>query len=343
MSFPGTYNINYYYGDTYEFRVYPKNSSGAAFNLDNFDTVKFIVAPTRGALVADQVSCYAAVSSDGTNILCAIRPSDALNLDSTLQYVYDVEISKSSGDPYDLVYTLLTGNLTITRDVTIPESPTSDPIPNNPTALVIGTITDTTIEASWTAPAEGGTQTGYKLAIIPYTAVQENLETAIENATVTIPSALTSYTFFGLTENTEYSLLILSTNATGDALYSSVLTNENAVKTADNPLTQDPDFLVTNDGTTSYLIDGVANDTITVIRGETYNISVNAPGHPFWIQTSPAPYNSENVYSIGIANNGAEAGIISWTVAEATPNTLFYVCQNHSSMSGTIVVIDGGS
>jgi hypothetical protein len=343
MSFPGTYNINYYYGDTYEFRVYPKNSNGSAFNLDNFDTVKFIVAPTRGAVLADQVSCYAAVSSDGTNVLCAIRPSDALKLDSTLQYVYDVEISRSSGDPYDIVYTLLTGNLTITRDVTIPESITSDPIPNNPTNLVVGTITDTTIQVSWTAPIEGGVQTGYKVAIIPYTTNQETLEDAIENSTVTITADQTNYTFFGLTENTQYSVLILAKNDTGDALYSSVLTNDSPISTADNPNTLDPDFIVTNDGNSAFLIDGVANDSITVIRGETYNFSISATGHPFWIQTTPAPYNASSVYSLGISNNGTEMGILSWTVDQLAPNTLFYVCENHSVMSGTISVIDGGS
>lgn len=342
MAFPGTYNINYYYGDTYEFNVIPKKTDGSSFGLTTTEwSAKFTIAPTRGAALADQISCYAIIQ-DSSTIRCAIRPEDALNLDSSIQYVYDVEISKAA-EPFDIVYTVLTGNLTITRDITTPESGAPEPIPNNPTDLVIGTITDTTIPVSWTAPAEGGAVTDYKVAIIPFTTDSATLESAIENATVTISADQTSYTFFGLTENTDYSVLILSINDTGEALYSSVLTNTNAITTADNPATTEPDFFVTNDGTSAYLIDGVSNDTITVVRGQTYTISVNASGHPFWIQTVPAPYDSGNVYSVGIANNGTDLGTITWTVANDAPDTLFYACQFHSSMGGIIDVIDGSS
>lgn len=342
MTFPATYNISYYYGDTFEFRVYPKNANGNPFNLENFDTAKFIIAPERGAALADQITCYSVIDKNQGYIDCAIRPTDATSLNSSTQYVYDVEITQTKS-PYDLVYTLLTGNITITRDVTIPESGAPEPIPNNPTNLVIGTTTDTTIQASWTAPTDGGQVTAYKLAVIPYTTDSATLESAIENSTTTISSTSTSYTFFGLTENTDYSLLILGTNDTGDASYSTVLTNSSPATTADNPNTVEPDFFVTNDGSSAYLIDGVSNDTITVMRGETYTINVNATGHPFWIQTDPAPYDANAVYSEGIANNGTENGNITWTVAQSAPDTLFYACQFHSSMGGIISVIDGGS
>jgi len=33
MAFPGTYNISYYKGDTYEFRIYPKTADGDVFDL----------------------------------------------------------------------------------------------------------------------------------------------------------------------------------------------------------------------------------------------------------------------------------------------------------------------
>ena len=37
MAFPGTLNINYYKGDTYEFNIYPKKSTdGSAFDLTSF-------------------------------------------------------------------------------------------------------------------------------------------------------------------------------------------------------------------------------------------------------------------------------------------------------------------
>jgi len=285
MTFPGTYNINYYYGDTFEFRVYPKNANGSVFTLDTFDEAKFTLAPTRGADLNDQIPCYAVIDANSTNILCAISPNDALQLDPTKQYVYDVEIKKAA-EPYDIVYTLLTGNVNITQDVTLPTTSSAEEIPDNPTNLVTGTVTDTTISVSWTAPTTGGNVSNYKLAIIEYTEDNATLESAIADATTTISSSNTSYTFVGLNENTNYSVLILSTNATGDASYSSVLTNELPITTEDDPNTQEPDFIITNDGTSAYVIDGQNNPDISVMRGQTYLLDVNASGHPFWIQTT---------------------------------------------------------
>jgi hypothetical protein len=42
---------------------------------------------------------------------------------------------------------------------------------------------------------------------------------------------------------------------------------------------------ITNSGSGSYIINGNNNPTLTVIRGMKYIFSVNASGHPFWIQT----------------------------------------------------------
>ena len=77
-----------------------------------------------------------------------------------------------------------------------------------------------------------------------------------------------------------------------------------------------------------------------MIRGLTYVFSVNASGHPFWIQTSDGGYNSSNVYNTGITNNGTQSGNIRWVVDNTTPSTLFYVCEYHSSMQGQINIVD---
>jgi plastocyanin len=99
-------------------------------------------------------------------------------------------------------------------------------------------------------------------------------------------------------------------------------------------------FLVTNSGSGSYTIDGVVtNPTITVVRGYTYYFTVNASGHPFWLQTTVGAYNAGNTYSTGVTNGGDDVGLIAFTVAAGAPNTLYYVCQYHSSMNGTITVI----
>lgn len=119
MSFPGTYNFSYYKGDTLEFRVYPKDSSGSAFDLTGYDNLTspiFTIATSRGA--ESTTSAYAEIVGSGTSayILCTIRPEDGDELNAGTQYVYDVEINKT-GDNYDFIYTILTGNITVTEQV----------------------------------------------------------------------------------------------------------------------------------------------------------------------------------------------------------------------------------
>jgi hypothetical protein len=99
-------------------------------------------------------------------------------------------------------------------------------------------------------------------------------------------------------------------------------------------------YQVTNSGSGAYVINSVNNQTITLIRGLTYVFSINASGHPFWIQTSDGEYSSSNIYNTGITNNGTQNENITWVISNDAPNTLYYVCQYHSSMQGTINIID---
>jgi hypothetical protein len=99
-------------------------------------------------------------------------------------------------------------------------------------------------------------------------------------------------------------------------------------------------FSVTADGVSNYIIDGVGGDpTITVVRGFTYFFTVNASGHPFWLQTASGAYNSALTYSTGVTNGGVQTGILQFTVPVGAPSTLYYICQNHSNMNGIITVI----
>jgi hypothetical protein len=101
---------------------------------------------------------------------------------------------------------------------------------------------------------------------------------------------------------------------------------------------------VTNSGAGSYIIDGQeSNPTISLIRGNTYNLVINANGHPFWIQTVSGGYSSNDIYSSGVTNNGIETGIIIFVVPNDAPNTLYYACQYHSSMQGMITITDSES
>lgn len=96
--------------------------------------------------------------------------------------------------------------------------------------------------------------------------------------------------------------------------------------------------VVTNSGASAYVVGGSNNATLSFTRGATYTIQVSAVGHPFWIQTSSGAYNAANVVTSGITNNGTELGYITYQVPADAPSTLYYVCQNHSVMAGTINV-----
>lgn len=120
MAFPGTHNISYYKGDTHEFQVYPKNSQGGVFNLDGYGNATFTISTARGTSgVSDQISAYCAISDDATYLTCAIRPADSATMVAGTTYVYDVEITKpAAAGGYPYTYTLLTGNITVTDQVT---------------------------------------------------------------------------------------------------------------------------------------------------------------------------------------------------------------------------------
>ena len=89
-----------------------------------------------------------------------------------------------------------------------------------------------------------------------------------------------------------------------------------------------------------YYIDGVQQDSLHLIRGQTYIFNLNVSGHPFFIQTSSTSYNSANVYNSGVTNNGATTGSLTITVPYDAPNTLYYVCQYHSGMGGSIEIVN---
>lgn len=116
MAFPGTLNINYYKGDSYEFNIFPKDASNAIFNLDGYN-VKFSIAETRGS--SSIIEGSARISPDNSRIECAITPANGASMDAAKDYQYDVEIAKANS-PYPKVYTLLTGTIFVQEQVTPP-------------------------------------------------------------------------------------------------------------------------------------------------------------------------------------------------------------------------------
>lgn len=117
MAFPGTYNFNYYRGDTHQFVISPKNSDGTIFQLDNYvpggiNSGIYTIATARG-VSGIKTSAEALINTINDTVTCTIYP----NVGSTLSagsYVYDVQISASATN----VITLLTGTITVTDNIT---------------------------------------------------------------------------------------------------------------------------------------------------------------------------------------------------------------------------------
>ena len=127
MAFPGTYNFDYYRGDTFRFVISPKDSTGAAFDLSPY---KSAVAPLRDAIftIADargsdrslvltsngSSDLSASIDTGNNTIVCTITPNGGRDLEGGSTYYYDVEIYNGAA----LRYTLLTGTITVQDDVT---------------------------------------------------------------------------------------------------------------------------------------------------------------------------------------------------------------------------------
>ena len=103
-------------------------------------------------------------------------------------------------------------------------------------------------------------------------------------------------------------------------------------------------WAVANSGSSHYTFTGPGNlsaaedPTLYLARGQTYEFVLNASGHPFRIQTTSGAYNAGTQYETGVTNPGAAVGTIKFQIPFDAPNTLYYVCQNHSAMNGTLTI-----
>ena len=112
MAFPGTYNFNYYRGDTFEFIIRPKDGSGNEFPLTDYDA-EFTIADIRGPEATEQYTGQAVVNTVDNIITCTIDPTAGRSLTPGQLWLYDVEITDGSS-----IFTLLNGTITVTDDIT---------------------------------------------------------------------------------------------------------------------------------------------------------------------------------------------------------------------------------
>jgi hypothetical protein len=114
MAFPGTYNFNYYRGDTFSVIVRPKDAVGDQFDLTGY-TATFTIASGRGATPSSYYSGTAVINTVDDIVTATISSSTGNSLTSNITWVYDIQITDGT-----TVYTLLTGNITVTDDVREP-------------------------------------------------------------------------------------------------------------------------------------------------------------------------------------------------------------------------------
>jgi hypothetical protein len=115
MAFPGTYNFNYYRGDTFEFVISPKSANGTSFPLSDYTgsgaAANFKIANVRGASGVQKTA--SAVIDDVLNtVTCTISPTVGRTLTAG-SYVYDIEIISTAG----IIHTLVTGTIAVTDDI----------------------------------------------------------------------------------------------------------------------------------------------------------------------------------------------------------------------------------
>ena len=116
ISFPATYAIRYYEGDLYQFVIRPKDSAGDPFPISSAThDAFFYVSTARGGSASATIELTASIVSG--NVVATIEPSDNLGAAAT-SYIYDVSVRNKTNNQE--IYTLLTGTISVTRDITEP-------------------------------------------------------------------------------------------------------------------------------------------------------------------------------------------------------------------------------
>lgn len=114
MSFPATYNIPYYKGDLCQFIIRPKTSAGEIYPITSATYSAFFrISTERSPTTAVTISADTSIADNA--ITCEIVPSKGDNLIPGTTYFYDVSIQNKTNTT--IVYTLLTGTITVTGDI----------------------------------------------------------------------------------------------------------------------------------------------------------------------------------------------------------------------------------
>ena len=260
------------------------------------------------------------------------------------------ELAAALGDNPDILSTFITSSTA--SSIYLTQSAYASASPNFATDAEVANKLDTSTYAS--ASANFATDAELASAIVTASAAAVAYADALTTADIAentnlyftnqraIDAASATYIL-----QTNQQSIINSASATAYASASAYTNSEiNALTTSDVPeptVAGNETFTVTNSGTGAYVVASVNNPTFTLVKGNTYTFVINASGHPFWIQSASGAYSSGNIYSTGTTNLGTDNGTITWTIPLNAPSVLYYACQFHSSMQGTINLVDPGN
>ena len=102
------------------------------------------------------------------------------------------------------------------------------------------------------------------------------------------------------------------------------------------------DLAVSANATPNYVINGLTNPNITVIRGLRYRLTINTVGNRFRVQTTQGAYNAATQYTDGFTNLGIETGTIFWDVPFTGASTLYVVSQDNSNLNAIFTLTAAG-
>lgn len=89
-----------------------------------------------------------------------------------------------------------------------------------------------------------------------------------------------------------------------------------------------------------FAVDGVPGKELILVRGQTYVFEIRStPQHDFYMSTSDIGRGT-GLVSEGVEGNFTYEGTVTFTPTAATPDVVYYQCQNHTYMGGAIYIVN---
>ncbi len=88
-----------------------------------------------------------------------------------------------------------------------------------------------------------------------------------------------------------------------------------------------------------YVVNGTQGAELMLTRGKTYTFSIDAPGHAFYIGTSPdGGLGAPGELMSGVTGQLTDVGTLTFTPDGSTPSVVYYQCGLHPDMGWKIDV-----